>query len=227
MKEEIKMIAQSRTEKGKGAVNRLRRQGLVPGVMYGSSTPKNVTINAHEFMQLMRKHASDNLMLDLEIEGVGSHKVLIREVQRHPLRAEPVHVDFYELSLTERVRVSVPLELVGEPVGVTQQGGVLEHLVREVEVECLPSDIPDRFELDVSAMELGQRLAVRDIPLDLTQFEMLTVADVAVAAVAAPRVEAEPVVAEAAEEEEPTVLNEKKKDEEPAKDDKAKAEKKK
>lgn len=229
MKEEIQLPAQARTETGTSAVNRLRRRGSVPGVVYGSGEPRNVHFSAATFAALQRHHASENVMLSLEIEGDQSRKVLIRDVQHHPLTGDPLHVDFYELSMTRRVSVSIPVELTGEPVGVTRDGGVLEHLLREIEVDCLPDDIVENFELDVSALEIGDRLSVSDVPLDASRYEVLTSSEIAVAAVAAPRVEEEPEAeeGEGAEGEEPEVIGEKKEGEEGEQEEDKKQEEKK
>ncbi len=211
MKEEIKLAARIREEKGTGEVNRLRKGGWVPGVVYGSGDPQNVSFNAATFATLQRHHASENVMVSLEVEGDKTRKVLIREVQHHPLSGVPIHVDFYELSMTKRVSVHIPLELVGSPVGVTRDGGVLEHLLREIEVECLPDDIVEVFEMDVSELAVGDRMTVADIPLDKSRYEVITSPTIALAAVAAPRVE-EAVTDEAAAADgaEPEVISEKK-----------------
>jgi large subunit ribosomal protein L25 len=213
MKEEAKISAQLRTEQGTRANNRLRKQGLVPGVIYGGQEPKNVQFNEKVFTQFLRHHTSENVMLDLAIEGDQSHKVLIREVQHHPISGRPLHADFYELDLTRQVRVSIPLACIGDPVGVTQQGGTLEHLMREIEVECLPTDIIEEFDLDVSALNVGDRLLVKDIPLDRSRYTMITADDVAVAMVAAARVEEAPAAEEGEVGAEPEVIKEKKTEE--------------
>ncbi len=215
MKEEIKLAARLRDEKGSSAVSRLRKAGSLPGVVYGTDKPRNVSFNAATFAALQRHHTSENVMVSLEIEGDKTRKVLIREVQHHPLTGNPLHVDFYELSMTKRVSVSVPVELTGTPVGVTRDGGVLEQLLREIEVDCLPDDIVEVFELDVSGLEIGDGLTVADIPLDTSRYELLTAPEIAVAAVAAPRVEEEPEAeeGEAAEGEEPEVIGEKESEE--------------
>lgn len=200
MNQETKLSAQARQETGSGAMNRLRKQGLVPGVIYGpEKEPIHVQFSEHDFSQFLRHHTSENVMLDVEVENADTHKVLIREVQHHPLTGRPIHADFYELSMTRTVNVDIPIELVGEPAGVTQQGGVLEQLLRTVEVECLPGDIVEQFELDVSALEIGDRLAIKDLPIDRQKYEILVDDEVAVAAVAAPRIEEEVVTEEAAE----------------------------
>lgn len=191
MKEEIKLPAQARTETGSSAVNRLRREGQVPGVIYGASEPKNVAFDAAVFASIQRHHQSENVMLDLEIDGDRSHKVLMREVQHHPLTGKPIHVDFYELSMTRKVRVEIPVAFSGTPVGVTRDGGILEQLVREIEVECLPDDIVEEIAVDVSGLEVGDGITVEDLPLDPAKYTKITSDDIAVAAVSAARVEEE------------------------------------
>lgn len=214
MKEEIKLAARLRTEAGSTAVNRLRKQGVLPGVIYGIGQPKSVSFDAAAFATMQRHHTSENVMLSLAIENDTTHTVLIREVQHHPLTGLPLHVDFYEVSMDQSVAVSIPLELVGTPVGVTRDGGILEHLLREIEVECLPGDIVEQIDLDVSAMEVGANLTVADIPLDRAKYAITTAEDIAVAAVSAARVEEEADETEAQEGDEPEVISEKKAEDE-------------
>ncbi len=190
MREEIVLSAKPRTETGSSAVNRLRKAGFLPGVIYGQGgTPKNVNLDSASFAAMQRHHTSENLMISLQLEGDTTHKVLVREVQHHPLSGAPIHVDLYELSMTERVTVSIPVELVGEPVGVTRDGGILEQLLRDVEIDCLPDDILETIELDVSGLGVGDSLSVEDLPLDAEKYEVLTAKDIAVAAVSAARVD--------------------------------------
>lgn len=210
MKEQIVLAASARTESGSSAVNRLRRQGQLPGVIYGQGAPKSVRLDAAAFAAMQRQHTSENLMMSLEIEGDQAHKVLVREVQHHPLTGAPLHVDFYELNMAKRVTVAIPLELVGEPVGVVRDGGLMEQMLREVEVDCLPDDILEVIEIDVSAIEVGGALSVADIPLDREKYEVLTAPEVAVAIVAAARVDA--VADGEAGDGQPEVIGEKKKD---------------
>lgn len=203
MKEEISLLAKVRPESGSSAMNRLRRAGHLPGVVYGSGDPVSVTFDAAAFATLQRHHSSENLMVSLQVEGDKTRQVLIREVQHHPLTGAPLHVDFYELSLTKRVTVAVPVDLQGTPVGVAQGGGVMEHLLREVEIECLPADILEQLEVDVSGLNVGERLTVGDIPLDSSKYGLVTAPDIAIASVAAPRVEAAASTEEAAAEAKP------------------------
>lgn len=189
MKEEIKLAAEARPETGSSAVQRLRKAGRVPGVIYGAGDPKNVSFDAAVFASIQRRHHSENVMLSLDIAGDRVHKVLMREVQHHPLTSAPIHVDFYELSMTRKVRVEIPVELTGTPIGVSRDGGILEQLVREIEVECLPDDILEEIAVDVSALEVNDGLTVDDLALDAAKYTKVTAGDIAVAAVSAARVD--------------------------------------
>lgn len=220
MKESTKLSARPRTECGAAAVRRLRQSGLLPGVVYGNSEPKNVAFDAAAFATLQRQHSSENLMLELNIEGDSAHQVLIREVQHHPVTGLPLHVDFYELAMDRKVRVSVPLEFTGTPVGVSRDGGILEHLVREVEVECLPGDILEEFELDVSGLEVDERFTAADIPLDPAKYTLITAGDIAVAAVAPARLEDETTTEDGTE---PEVIGEEKEEDSGTKESKGDA----
>ena len=194
----IKMAASKRAGKGTGPSRRLRKTGVVPGIVYGGGKdPVMVELNEHDFKQMLRKHASESLLMDLEIDGKGT-KVILKEVQHHPVTGRIQHADFRVVSMTEKLEVSVPLVFLGEPVGVSLQGGVLEFLMRSISVKCLPADIPEKIEIDVSGVELGHHVAVKDIKLDTAKYTVVTPADYAVAAVSAPRVQAEEVPAEAA-----------------------------
>ena len=194
---ELKLVAKPREEKGSGPAGRLRREGIVPAVIYGEGKPaKMVQVNAHEFEQVLRGHTGEHMLVDLTVEGTGDHKVLIEEVQHHPVSGKVIHADFHEVSMTKKLSIEIPIELMGEPVGVTQQGGVLEHILREVEVECLPQDILEEIQVDVTGLGIGDSLTVEDIKLDPAKYEVLSEPELAIAAVAAPRIEEEPVAAE-------------------------------
>ncbi len=213
---EVKVAAQPRDTKGTKASRRLRREGLFPGIIYGAdSGTVMVQVNEHDFHQSLHGHASEHIMLDLDIGG-EVRKVLLQDVQHDPLTGGIIHADFHEVSLTEKLTVTVVVELAGEPVGVTRDGGILEHTLREIEIECLPADIPEMIEVDVSGLEIGDSLTVEDIKVDTSKIEVLTDADVAVASVAAPKIEEEPEAGEGEAGEgtaEPEVIGEKKDDE--------------
>ncbi len=194
----VKVVAVSRKEKGTGAMRRMRHAGEVPAIVYGEERQESmVKINEHDFEQLLHHHTSEHLVLDLEIDG-KMVKALMKEVQHHPVTGRVLHVDFQEISLKKKIRVGVPLQLVGDPVGVSQQGGVLEYLMREVEVECLPMDVLEMIEVDVSAMAINTRLTVSDIKLDSAKYTIITGKDVAIASVMPPRLQAVEAEASAA-----------------------------
>jgi len=189
--ESVKVSASPRTEVGSSQVNRLRQQGWMPCVVYDTQgQSRSLKVNRHSFELMIRHQGSQNLILDLEIEGQESRKVLLKEIQRDRIRDCALHADFLEISMTQKLRVAVAITLLGEPTGVTQQGGVLEHLLRAVDVECLPTDIVKEFTLDVSALNIGDRLFVRDLKID-PKFSLLTAGDIAVASVQLPHIEEE------------------------------------
>ncbi len=184
--DQIKIKAEPRTEQGTGAVRRLRKTGMIPGsvMKMKKGGTELIKLPAHDFMMAMRGHASKQLLVTLDMEG-KEVPALMREMQNDVLKGTPIHVDFSEVSLTEKVRVTVPLYLVGEPVGVKLGGGVLEQTLRAIEVDCLPTDIAEKFEIDVSNLGLDQTLFVRDLNLGEKQ-TIVTRGEVPVAVVKAP-----------------------------------------
>ena len=184
--DQIKIKASARTEQGTGAVRRLRRAGMVPASVMSMNKggTKLIKFDAHEFMMAMRGRTGKQLLVTLDVDGTEV-PALLREMQNDVLAGTPIHVDFSEVSLTQKVRVTVPLYLVGEAVGVKIGGGVLEQVLRKVEVECLPTDIAEKFEVDVSKLGLDQTLFVRDLQLGEKQ-TLVTRGEFAVAVVKAP-----------------------------------------
>ena len=184
--DQVKIKAEVRTEQGTGAVRRLRRQGLVPGsvMKMDKSGVELIKFSKHEFMMAMRGHTSKQLLVTLEMEG-RDVPALMREVQNDVIAGTPIHADFSEVSLSQKVRVVVPLYLTGEPVGVKIGGGVLEQVLRSVEVECLPTDIAEKFDVDVTKLGLDQTLFVRDLKLG-DKFTTVTRGELAVAVIKAP-----------------------------------------
>ncbi len=208
MASEINVSAAKREADGTSAARRLRRDGVLPAVLCdqkGQSTP--IQLDVHDFEQMLGKHSGESLLINLSVDGQEPRKVLLREVQHHPVRGTVQHVDFVEVSLTSKLHITVPIELTGEPVGVSRQGGILEQLLREVTIECLPSDIIEDLTVDVSALALGDSLHISDLKIADT-LKILDEGDIAVATVAATRAEEE-VEEEAAEAdtEEPEVIS--------------------
>jgi len=184
--DQIRIKAEERTEQGTAAVRRLRRAGLVPASVMSMNKggTKLIKFNAHEFMMAMRGRSGKQLLVTLDVQG-KEVPALLREMQNDVLAGTPIHVDFSEVSLSQKVRVTVPLRLVGEAVGVKLGGGVLEQVLRSVEVECLPEDIAEEFSVDVSNLGLDQTLFVKDLQLG-DKFTLVTRGEYAVAVVKAP-----------------------------------------
>ncbi len=184
--DQIKIKASTRTEQGTAAVRRLRRDGMIPASVMSMNKggTKLIKFDAHEFRMAMRGRSGKQLLVTLDLDGQDV-PALLREMQNDVLAGTPIHVDFSEVSLTQKVRVTVPLFLVGEATGVKLGGGVLEQVLRTVEVECLPTDIAEKFEVDVSSLGLDQTLFVRDLKLGDKQ-TLVTRGEYAVAVVKAP-----------------------------------------
>ncbi len=221
---ETKLSAKVRTAKGSAASGRLRRTGQFPAVIYGEGRPGlDIQLNEHDFVMMLRSHRSENMILDLAVEGQDKPiKVMLKALQHHPITGRVIHVDFYEVSMTRAIQIEVPVKLMGIPFGVSNQGGMLEHVLRTLTLECLPGDAIEELELDVSELHVGQTLRVSDVAVDASTFKVLDEPDQTVVAVAAPRLEVEPVAATAEGEAEPEVLSAKKEEE----GEKAEAEKK-
>jgi large subunit ribosomal protein L25 len=186
----LKLVAQKRDIRGTEAVRRLRGEGLIPAVVYGSGKEAHmIQLNAHDLEQTLRGHKGEHMVMDLEVDGGAALKVLLKEIQHHPVSGKIIHADFNEISMTKKLRIELPIRLVGEPVGVSQQAGVLEHIMRVVVVECLPTDIVEHVDLDVSGLHIGESLTMANIKLDPAKYTVLSAPEQAVAAVAAPRAE--------------------------------------
>jgi large subunit ribosomal protein L25 len=218
----ITLEAQSRQGSGSSAARRLRRAGWLPAVigMQGGNC-STIQLNAHGFEMMLRHHTGENLIVDMVVDGGSPCKALLKEVQHDPLDDHPVHADFLEISMTEKLTVRIAIVVTGEPVGVTQEGGVLEQHMRELEVECLPTDIVEQLTVDVSGLSIGHSVRVKDMQVD-PKLTVLTPPELAVASVLAPRLEEEEVPAEAAEGAEPEVIGAKKEEGEAAEGEEAK-----
>src|SRR5262245_2443507 len=195
---EIVVAAESRTESGKNVNRRLRAKGLIPGVLYGASKKAvSVAVSPGEIATILRSASGSNTLFDLDLGG-AKRKVILKEFQLEPIKGKLLHADFYEVALDKTLEVKVHIELHGVPVGVKTQGGVLDFVTRELEIECLPMDIPEKIDLDVSELELGKHLRVADLKLP-DKIKLLTEGDVVVAHVVMPRAEEEVAPAAAVE----------------------------
>ena len=160
------LTVERRPAVGTRPVRRLRGQGRIPGVVYGRNMdPIPVSVNPREFVKLLHSKVGEHALVTLRLKDAVSWEkpVLVKAVQHDPVDGRVVHVDFHAVLLTERLRVKVPVVLKGEAVGVKQEGGLLEHFLREVEVECLPTEIPAGIEFDASALKIGDTVHVRDL----------------------------------------------------------------
>lgn len=198
---EIVVPAESRSETGKNANRRLRSRGMIPGVVYAEGKEAvAVAVSPRQIGMVLRSAAGENTLFDLELGG-SRRKVILKEFQREPLRGQILHADFYEVALDKPIEVSVHVELEGTPVGVKLQGGIVDFVTRELEVSCLPADIPEKIAVDISHLELNKHLRVSDLKLG-DKVKILADADVVIAHVVLPKAEvaAETAVAEGAAE---------------------------
>ena len=182
----IKIKAEARTEQGTGAVRRLRRTGMIPGsvMKMKKGGTELVKLPEHDFMMAMRGRTGKQILVTLDMNGTEV-PALLRELQNDVLKGTPIHVDFSEVSLSEKVRVTVPIYLVGEAKGVKIGGGVLEQVLRTIDIDVLPTDIPEKFDVDVTALGLDQTLFVRDLQLG-EKYTIVTRGELALAVVKAP-----------------------------------------
>ncbi|MGZ5345007.1 MAG: 50S ribosomal protein L25 [Actinomycetota bacterium] len=159
---ETKLQAEKRDETGKGVARRLRADGRVPGVLYGQGVePVALSVDAREMFHILHGAAGANALVDLVVDG-SEHLVLAREIQRDYIHNSLIHIDFLAVSRTQMITVNVPVVETGEAAGV-KEGGVVEHHLREVAVECFPQDVPDQIEIDITEIELGDMVHVSDL----------------------------------------------------------------
>ncbi len=188
---DAKLIVTSRDLKGSPNARRLRRDGLIPGVIYSEGNKaRAISLPKHNFEQMLQHHAGDQMMIEIELDG-KTLSVLLKNVQHEIVSDGVLHVDLQEVSMTKKLRVQISIELVGDADGVKNEGGVLDHLLHSVEVACLPSDILEKIEVDVSKLKLNEMFTIKDIDLDPSKYEIMMAGDVAVASVSEPRVAAE------------------------------------
>src|SRR5437660_11664414 len=188
MAQTISLTASPRQATGKGGARQARFRGKVPAVIYGHGRDTQpLELEAKALEKALTGIEPASTIIELAVDGKAAVKTLIREIQRHPLRPDIIHVDFYEIHAAEKVKLKVPVHLVGSPDGVRNAGGVLDQVTREVEIEVLPENIPDRVELDVTALKIGDSLHVRE--LTIPNAKILTEADLTIATVVPPRAE--------------------------------------
>ena len=211
----VSLTAYPRTLVKRTGVKKLRSAGRIPAVIYGAKLqPQNLELTAKDLENLIHHSASENILVDLAVTGDTrpARLALVQEIQHHPLSGKPLHVDLHEVSETEKVTVTVPVESVGEAVGVKSAGGVLNHVLLKLKVRALPKDLPEVISVDVSALEIGKAIHIGEIVAP-PGVEIIGDKHISVLAVAAPITEAQEAaeVAAAAEPgKEPEMLKEKK-----------------
>ncbi len=199
MEDALILEATARTESGKSAARQLRRDGSIPAVLYGhGAAAEHLTITQMALEKALAA-VSGTTVIQIKV-GDRTARALIREIQRHPTRSQILHVDFLEVRAGEKLTVRPPIRLVGSPEGVRNQGGVLDQIMRELEIKVLPKDLPDHIDVDVTELTVGSSLHVSDI--EVANAEILEDPSATVCTVVAPRVEAEPEAVVEEEEEE-------------------------
>src|SRR6266404_4147456 len=216
MAKQVKLKAERRSATGRSAARKLKARGVVPAVIYGAKDkPQPLQLSERDINAMLSHASGENILVELEIDGDQSGRLaLVQEIQHSPVRGDVLHIDFHAISMDEKIHAEVPVETIGTANGVKNFGGLLEQNLRALAIECLPRDLPDRIVVDVSALNIGDSIHVRDLQLppgvttrmqpDLTAFS-----------VRAPAVEEEPVAAVATAAE-PEVITEKKAEGEPA-----------
>src|SRR3972149_5068859 len=196
----LELKAQVRQEKGKNQIKQLRAEGLLPANVYGyQAEATNIAVSGREFGNLIHSSSGTHVILKLIIDNGKSPTVIVRDIQRNPVRDELLHVDFLSVALDEKIISAVPISIVGDSVGV-REGGILQHGLWEVQVEALPTDLPDHIEVDISDLKIGDSLHASEINLP-PELTMVTATEDVVATVLPPVVYKEEVPEVAVEEE--------------------------
>lgn len=194
------LLQAARRETGKGSAHAIRREGFVPAVLYGKNVePVSVKVPAKEFSRVLGTRSGRNSIIKMSIGGAGGideRTCMVKDVQKDPIRGDLIHVDFYQISLKDRLRTVVPIRVVGEELA-QKTGGILQHQLWEIEVECLPTDIPGHITADVSTLALGHHLSVGDLKFP-EGVDVVTDPDSVVASLLTPKAVEEEVKPEAA-----------------------------
>jgi len=198
----IQLDSEKRSTTGKGSARKLRSMGRLPVILYGPETsPTRLSIDYKQLDKILRGKSAENIIFDISLDSNGKNKskrVMIKEIQKDPVTRDYLHVDFYEISMEKELEVDIPVYLVNTPIGVTE-GGILEHIRRELKIACMPENLVDKIEIDVSGLTIGQSVHIGDItfPPGLKSIED---GDLTIATVVAPAIEEEKVEEEEGEE---------------------------
>ena len=189
----IQLDSKKRTMTGKGSARKLRSVGKLPGILYGPETsPIMLSLDYKQLQKILRGKSAENIIFDLKIDSNGANqsmRVMIKEIQKDPVTRDYLHVDFYEISMEKELEVDIPVYLVNTPIGVSE-GGILEHIRRELKISCMPKNLVDKIEVDVSGLAIGQSLHLEDIDLP-PGLKSIEDGDLTIATVVAPAIEEE------------------------------------
>ena len=163
--ERVTIHVDKREEKGKGAARSLRRNEMIPAILYRGGGSLPIKFNKKEILQFINTTSGEQIMVNLQFSDGDSKLALMKEFQVDPANRELLHADFFEVSLKEKLKLSVHVSVTGEPIGVKRDGGILQNVLREIEIECLPDKIPAHIKVDISKLEIGQSFHVRDLDL--------------------------------------------------------------
>jgi large subunit ribosomal protein L25 len=164
-----------REGRGKGPARQMRLTGMVPATMYGGKKEAvSLAVNAKQVARILRSETGHNTIFSVKLEGGGEERAMLKDWQVEPIKGALLHVDLLRIAMDVRMRVRVPVHTFGEPQGVKMQGGVFETVTREVEVECLPGDIPEEYRVDVSEFLIGKQLRAGELPIDPAKVKLLT-----------------------------------------------------
>ena len=196
---EATLTAAARTGRGKNEARRLRRAGQLPAVVYGGEhAGVPVSVDPKALLEIFHSESGVNTLIGLSVDNGSPNQVLVKEFQLDPVSNALLHVDFYQLSLDKAITITVSVVLKGESVGVKQQGGIVDFIHREVQVECMPTEIPEHIEVDISELMIGQGVRLREVSSGVS-WTPVSDADTLLVHVIAPKVEEEKVEEEAAE----------------------------
>ena len=166
MRKDITIVAEPRPSRGKNAARRLRAGGWIPAVLYGAGKASTaITLDPKEIDRILYSSTGHNTIFDVRVDGQETCPAMIVDWQHDPIQGRLLHADLERIDLTKKLRVKVPVHTEGEPRGVKQQGGLMEVVTREIEIECLPDDIPEHLTVNVRDLLIGQNLRVADVPL--------------------------------------------------------------
>ncbi|MGZ4786938.1 MAG: 50S ribosomal protein L25 [Terriglobales bacterium] len=172
--EKFNVKAAGRESRGKNEARRLRKSGSIPAIVYGASKPPvPVSVDPKQIFRILKSDSGHNTIFDLELDGEAS-KAMIVDWQTEPIKGSLLHIDLKRIAMDQKLVVTVPIVLKGEAVGVKQQGGIMEQVLREVEIECLPGDIPAHIDVDVTHLEFGHVLRVKDLPHGEGKLDFIT-----------------------------------------------------